>query len=147
VKRWLVDTNVLSEARKRSPDRRVADWLREQPLRSLYVSEVTLAELRHGILRQPNPTLRDELEFWFEGTVRPLFDDRTIEVTEGVLLEWLTMGAALQASGRTVPSPDLLIAATARRGRFFVATRDVKHFLECDVPVLNPWTGEMFNVR
>ena len=85
---WLLDTNILSELRRPRPEPRVSTFIAAQPLDLLYVSTVTFAEIRFGIELLTDPGRRADLNTWFTTTVRPLFAERVLEVTEDVLLEW-----------------------------------------------------------
>ena len=90
---WLLDTNVVSELRKARPNRRVKAWSDAQVADSFFLSSVTLAEIRFGIERQTNPTLREELETWLAHGLRPWFAGRILPVDEEVILEWRRMVA------------------------------------------------------
>ncbi len=82
---WLLDTNVLSELRRPRADPKVVAFVAAQPLESLYVSAVTLAEIRFGIERLDDAAKRLELNEWLTHKVRPMFDRRVLEVTEDVM--------------------------------------------------------------
>jgi predicted nucleic acid-binding protein len=82
----LLDTNILSELRKPRPEPKVADSIASQPLERLYISVVTLAEIRFGIECVSDANRRGELAAWLTNKVRPMFDQRVLPVTEDVLL-------------------------------------------------------------
>ena len=145
MNRWLLDTNVVSELKKPRPSRTVIGWMRRAGSENLYISTITFAEIRFGIELQNDPNERSRLDLWLETGIRTLFENRVFAVTEDVLLEWRLLGAALARQKRTVPEPDLLLAALARHHRLVIASRDIKHLKVTGVPVLNPWTGERFN--
>ena len=90
---WLLDTNVVSELRKTRPAPRVKAWSDAQPPDSLFLSTVTLAEIRYGIECQSDPAFRQELESWLDGGLRPWFAQRILPVDEDVILEWRRMVA------------------------------------------------------
>ena len=81
MKGWLLDTNVLSELRRQTPSPAVVDFISAQPLDSLFVSEVTFAEIRFGIELVPEPTRRAELRQWLDHRLRPMFMHRVLAVT------------------------------------------------------------------
>jgi hypothetical protein len=85
---WLLDTNVLSELRRPKPEPRVVDFVARCPLDQLYVSAVTLAEIRFGIELVDEPNRRAELNDWLTHKVRPMFDHRVLQVTEDIMLKW-----------------------------------------------------------
>lgn len=136
---WLLDTNVISELRRRRPDPKVVGFVQEQSIERLFVSTVTLAEIRFGIELLGDASRRSELNAWLANTVRPMFERRTLEVSEDVVLEWRLLMEEGRKSGHTYTQPDLVIAATARRYALRVVTRDPTHYRKASVPVFNPW--------
>ena len=137
---WLLDTNVVSELRKNRPDPHVKAWSDAQPADSLFLSTVTLAEIRYGIECQADLAFREELETWLARRLRPWFADRILPVDEDVILEWRHMVARGRNKAITFSQPDLFIAATARVHALAVCTRNEHDFRMADVPVLNPWS-------
>ena len=85
---WLLDTNVLSELRRPRPEPRVVAFVADQPLEQLFVSSVTLAEIRFGIELLAEPNRRAELNEWLTHKVRPMFEHRVLQVTEDIMLKW-----------------------------------------------------------
>ena len=85
---WLLDTNVLSELRRPKPRPTVATFVAAQPLDLLYVSAVTLAEIRFGIERLPDVSRRAALNEWLIHKVRPMFEQRVLPVSEDVMFKW-----------------------------------------------------------
>jgi toxin FitB len=85
---WLVDTNILSEGRKPKPEPRVTAFYNAQPLDQLYISVVSIAEIRFGIELQQDPARRAELHNWLTLTLRPTFAGRILPVTEDILFKW-----------------------------------------------------------
>ena len=138
---WLLDTNVVSELRKQRPDRHVKAWSDAQVADSLFLSSVTLAEIRYGIERQPDPVFRQELSVWLDRRLRPWFAGRILPVDEEVILEWRRMVARGRENSITFSQPDLFIAATAYVHALVVCTRNEDDFRQTGVQVFNPWTG------
>ncbi len=138
---WLLDTNILSELRRSRPAPAVVDFVGQQPLERLYVSEVTFAEIRFGIELVTDPTRRSEIRLWLENRLRPMFESRVLPVTEGILLEWRLIIEAGRKTGHTFSHPDVLIAATAAYRGLIVVTRDTSEYIAAGVEVLNPWEG------
>ena len=136
---WLLDTNVVSELRKANPDPHVKAWSDAQAPSMLYLSTVTLAEIRYGVERQQDETFRAELNRWLERTLRPWFAGRILAIDEEVLLEWRRMVESGRGQGIVFSHPDVLIAATARVHGLPVCTRDERGFLRTGVDVVNPW--------
>ena len=137
--RYLLVTNVLSELRKPRPEPRVLAFVAEQPLEALYVSAVTLAEIRFGIERVTEANRRAELGVWLTNKVRPMFEQRVLPVSEDVMLVWRLLVEEGRKGGHTFSQPDLIIAAIAAHHGLTVVTRDVSEFERAKVPVLNPW--------
>jgi len=142
---FLLDTNILSELRRPSPDARVRAFVAAQAEHRLFVSDVTFAEIRFGIELATDPERRAMLLAWLNVTLRPLFAGRTLAVTEGVILRWRLMLEDGRKRGHTFGQPDLFIAAIAAEGGLIVMTRDAAHFEAAGVPVFNPWTGRYVN--
>ncbi len=136
---YLLDTNVLSELRKPRPDRRVSGFVSSKPLETLFVSTVTLAEIRFGIERLSDAARRTEISEWLDLTVRPMFDGRVLEVSEDVMLRWRLLVDEGRKARHTFAQPDLIIAATALRHGLTVLTRDTGDFEMAHVSVVNPW--------
>jgi hypothetical protein len=136
---WLLDTNILSERRKPKPEPRVTAFYDAQPLNALYISVVSIAEIRFGIELQQDMMRRADLNEWLTLTLRPAFAGRILPVTEDILLKWRTLMEDGRKSGHTYSHPDLVIAATALHHGLTVVTRDRSDFDKAGVPVFNPW--------
>jgi toxin FitB len=136
---WLLDTNILSEGRKPKPDARVTAFYDAQPLNTLYVSVVNIAEIRFGIELQQDPARRVQLNDWLTLKLRPAFAGRILPVTEDILLKWRLLMEDGRKIGHTYSHPDLLLAATALQHGLTVVTRDRSDFDMARVQVFNPW--------
>jgi predicted nucleic acid-binding protein len=139
---WLLDTNVLSELRRPKANRRVLAFIASQPIERLYVSVVTLAEIRFGIERLDDAGRRVELHDWLTHKVRPMFAQRVLPVTEDVMFKWRVLVEEGRKQGHTFSQPDLIIAATALEYDLTVVTRDRAGFERARVPVHDPWTDQ-----
>jgi toxin FitB len=141
VRGWLLDTNVISELRKSNCDTRVKAWSDDQVPATLYLSRVTIAEIRYGIERLPTADRsRKRLEAWLTNELRPWFSDRLLDVDEDVFVVWRRLVERGKAMRLTFPQPDLFIAATAVLHDLCVVTCNAGDFLRTGVLVLNPWT-------
>jgi toxin FitB len=129
----------LSELRRSRPEPRVVDFVAKCPLDGLYVSTVTLAEIRFGIELVVEATRRAELNDWLTHRVRPMFDHRVLQVTEDIMLKWRLLAEDGRKTGHTFSQPDLIIAATALHRGLTVVTRDRSDYDKARVPVVNPW--------
>ena len=137
---WLLDTNILFELRRPKPEPKVTAFIAGQPLESLYISTVTLAEIRFGIELLSDAARRSELNDWLSRKVRPMFEHRVLEITEDIMLKWRLLVEEGRKVGHTYSQPDLIIAATAQHHGITVATRDTSEYAKARVPVFNPWT-------
>ena len=137
---WLLDTNVVSELRKPRPEPKVVSFIARQPLDSLFVSDMTLAEIRFGIEQAPDPARRAELNDWLTHKLRPMFERRVLPITEDVILKWRLLVEEGRKAGHIFTQPDLFIATTALRHGLKVVTRDANDYKLARVSVFNPWT-------
>ena len=137
---WLLDTNILSEIRRVKPEPKVLQFITGTQLSELYISVVTLSELRFGIelLDVENPR-RADLENWLMHTIRPMFDQRVLPVTEDGMFHWRMLLEEGRKTGYTFSQPDLIIAATAFEYGHTVVTRNRRDFDKAGVSVFNPW--------
>jgi len=124
VSGWLLDTNVISELRRPRPNARVRSFVAGKRLEDLFVSTVTFAEIRYGIETVDDPIRRAELNDWLLHRVRPMFDQRVLEVSEDVMFKWRLLVENGRKVGHTFSQPDLIIAATALQHGLTVVTRD-----------------------
>ena len=136
---WLLDTNVLSELRRPKPEPKVLAFVEAQPLERMYLSVVTLAEIRFGIERVADANRRAELNEWLTLKVRPMFEQRVLQVTEEVMFKWRLLVEEGRKLGHTYSQPDLIIAATALHHGLTVVSRDAGGYAKTRVPLFNPW--------
>ena len=139
---WLLDTNILSELRRPRPEPKVVAFVAAQPLESLHISLVTLAEIRFGIELIQDVGRRAALDHWLTHKVRPMFDQRVLPITEDTLFKWRLMVEDDRKRGHTFSQPDLIIAATALDHGLTLVSRDTRDYERARVPVFNPWIGE-----
>lgn len=140
---WLLDTNILSELRRPRPNARVVTFVAAQPVPHLYVSAVTMAEIRFGIELVADSARRADLNAWLTHTLQPLFEGRVVPMAEDALVRWRQLVEAGRRRGHTYSEPDVLVAASALVEQLVVVTRDVGEFVEAGAPVLDPWTGAL----
>jgi predicted nucleic acid-binding protein len=136
---FLLDTVIVSELRKRQPDRSVLIWVSAQQEEQLHLSVVTLGEIERGIekRRKGDPEFSDALAAWLESLTR-LYADRILPVTPSVARRWGRLSAQLGHE-----SADLLIAATALTYGLTVVTRNTAHFEPTGVGLINPFSSSM----
>ena len=140
---WLLDTNILSELRRPKPEPKVLAFIAAQSLDRLYISAVTLAEIRFGIELVADAGRRAELNAWLAHKLRPMFDERVLAVSEDIIFEWRLLVEDGGNAGHTFSQPDLIIAATALHHGLTVVTRDVGDYQRARAPVFNPWVDPL----
>jgi len=133
--KFLLDTNVVSETRRKKPDTGVLAWLSSVPQEDLFVSAMTVGEFSKGVakLRRTDASTADQLEHWLVG-IEILFADRVIAIDAEIAREWGEI-----SSGRSLPVIDSLLAATARVGNMVMVTRNIRDFASLHVTTINPW--------
>lgn len=135
----LLDTNVVSEPLRRAPDARVVEWIDAQPLDTLYLSAITVAELRAGVALLPAGKRRSGLHENLERRVLPLFAGRVRAFDLACTHAYAELMSKARAAGLAITTADGYIAAIAAAGGFTVATRDTRPFEVAGVAVIDPW--------
>jgi len=138
---YLLDTCVISELVKKDPDQRVVEWISSVPEERLYLSVLTLGEIKKGICKLPESIKKKKLLQWLEEDVRFRFDGRLIPLDEAILLEWGRTTGEAEGKGRSLPVIDSLFAATAIHHRLTLVTRNEADMGDLGVTVMNPWVG------
>jgi predicted nucleic acid-binding protein len=135
----LLDTNVISEPWKPVPEPRVLAWIDGQVIETLFLSAVTVAELRFGIGAMPACRRRAVLHERLEQEVLPLFEGRVLSFDLAASQAYAELMVRAKSDGRAIGKADGYIAATAASRGYTVASRDVSPFEAAGVRVLNPW--------
>lgn len=134
----LLDTNVVSELRRPSPDRKVLQRLATLDPEEVHISVITLGELEYGTKRLPDSRKRRELALWIQ-SLRSEYAQRVLAIDAETALIWGEITARCEAAGRTLPPQDGLIAAAALRHGLHLMTRNARNFDHTGVLVVNPW--------
>ena len=137
--RYLLDTNVVSEWVKPRPDAGVVQWLHEVDEDELFLSAMTMAELRYGVERLKNDGRRAELEEWLAVDLAERFAGRILAVEEKIAEGWGKIMARSEARGKRLGIVDGFLAATAEAHELIVVTRDVEAFEGFVRDIYNPW--------
>lgn len=135
----LLDTNVISEPLRPSPEIRVIDWIDAQPLETLYLSAITVAELRAGIALMPAGKRRTALHEHIEKRVLPMFAGRVLPFDMACTNAYAELITKVREAGSGIQTADACIAAVALANGFAVATRDTSPFLAAGLDVIDPW--------
>ncbi|MEI6802166.1 MAG: type II toxin-antitoxin system VapC family toxin [Burkholderiales bacterium] len=140
---YLIDTNVLSELRRKQPDTHVVAWFAKRAAQSLFLSVLTLGEIRKGIAllddAHADAARRQSLGDWLEQELPTFFLGRLLSVDVGVADRW---GQLQAQAGRPLPAIDSLLAATALHHNLTLVTRNVKDFADMGIGLINPWSFE-----
>ncbi|KVT87950.1 plasmid stability protein StbB [Burkholderia territorii] len=137
----LVDTNVISEPLRREPSGAVIEWLDAQIVETLFLSAISLAEMRFGVAALPAGRRRDWLDQSIGERVLPLFRGRILPFDDAASKAYASLRAKARAAGHALVPADGFIAATAAANGLIVATRDVAPFEAAGLRVIDPWTG------
>ncbi len=143
--KWVVDTNVISELKRSSPNAAVVEWYASVNMESIFTTAVNISEILTGILALQSVAHAAELSNWLATVIRPFYEGRILEVNESALVRWHQLRQQMQVNQLPNPPVDTLIAAIAFENSACVVTRDVNGFVATGVPLLNPFTGERFN--
>jgi toxin FitB len=137
----LLDTNVVSELMRRAPEPRVVEWLDAQPAADVWISAVTVGEIRLGIALLPDGQRKERLAGLAEAMFQEDFSDRCLAYDILAAADYAEIVAARTRLGRPVSVEDAQIAAIARSGGLTLATRNTKDFSDIDgLPLVYPWT-------
>ena len=137
----LLDTNVVSELLRPSPNPAVEGWVAERPAAELYFSAVGETELRYGVAMLPTGQRKDVLAAAIDGILREDFEDRILPFDSDAARAYANIAAAYRPAGRTVAPADCQIAAIAHSRGTAVATRNVKDFEDIGIEIVDPWAG------
>lgn len=135
----ILDTNVLSALMRKAPESRVVSWLDRQPAESVWITSITLFESRLGLALLPKGRRRQALESAFGQLLEEDLQKRVLDFDALAAGAAAALAAERERGGRTVDVRDTMIAGIALARRASLATRNVRHFQDLNVPVVNPW--------
>ncbi len=136
---YLIDTNCISELAKSSPDKNVKQWFSDHNELDLYLSVITIGEIRKGIEKLPSSKKKQRLNHWLNEDLLHRFKNRVLDITQVEVNQWGKTSAKAERIGRQLPAIDALIAATALAHDFAVVTRNTKDMEASGVELINPW--------
>ena len=137
---FLLDTNLVSEWTKPRPNSGVVSWLADADEDRVFISVVTIAELRHGVERLAIGRRRKRLNEWIEGELLFRFDGRILPIDPATADAWGRIVAHRERLGRPIGAMDAFIAATAQVHKLTLATRNQTDFEASVAAVVNPWS-------
>jgi len=135
----ILDTNVLSALMQANADPTVVAWLDDQPADAIWITSITLFEARYGLDLLPAGQRKTLLQQRFSSLLRLELENRVLMLDVNAAVQAATLAATRKTQGRPVDMRDTFIAGIALARRATVATRNVRHFDELTVPVVNPW--------
>jgi toxin FitB len=136
---FLLDTNCISELVRSKPDSRVLDWMEAAEESLLYLSVLTMGEIRKGVAGLSQSKRRTHLEAWLELELQARFSGRILPIDAAVADRWGLLAAEAKRKGRSLSAIDGLLAATALEHNLTVVSRNATDFASTPVPILNPW--------
>jgi toxin FitB len=137
----ILDTNVLSALMLDEPEAAVVGWLDSQPAESVWTTSITILEARFGIALVPRGKPQRALELAFDRLVREDFENRVLDFDSAAAVEASAVAAARERAGRPVDLRDTQIAGIALARRASIATRNVRHFRDLKVSIIDPWNA------
>ena len=135
----ILDTNVLSALMRTEPETAVVQWLDRQPAESIWITSITLFETRLGLALLPRGRRRQSLESAFSRLLEEDLENRVLDFDSAAATEAALLAAARQRAGRPVDMRDTQIAGIAVARRAALATRNIRHFQDLKVAVIDPW--------
>jgi toxin FitB len=136
---FLLDTNCISEVVRVKPEPRVLEWMEATDEGLLYLSVLTLGEIRKGLAGLSQSKRRTHLEAWLEVELHARFSGRILPIDAAVADRWGVLAADAKRKGTALSTIDALLAATALHYNLTIVSRNVSDFANAHVPVLNPW--------
>jgi len=136
---YLLDTNCVSELVRPEPEPSVIRWIEETDEATLYLSVLTLSEIRKGVAGLAQGRRRTRLETWLEVDLRARFSGRIVPIDAGIADRFGWLAAEAKRQGKALPVIDGLLAATALHLNLTVVSRNARDFVATHMPVLNPW--------
>ncbi len=140
---YILDTNVVSELVAREADPKVINWIDSIDSESVFLSVITIGEIKKGIEKHPDSKRKKTLASWLEEDLLVRFRGRILPLDIPVLLTWGRLVASLEREGKPIPAIDSLLAATAVQTGFTLVTRNTGDFEPAGISVLDPWVSQV----
>ncbi len=136
--KYLLDTGVISELVKPTPNRKVVDWINELPSEALFLCAITIGEVRKGLTKLPDSKKKERLTLWLN-TLLIEYNERIFFIDLMVCENWGVLQGNAEKAGTPMSTIDGLIAATAYTHNLTLATRNENDFTPSNIPIINPW--------
>jgi len=136
--KYLLDTCVISELVKPTPNRKVVDWLNELPSEVLFLCAITIGEVRKGLTKLPDSGKKEQLTLWLN-TLLEEYKERILSIDLMVCENWGVLQGNAEKAGTPMSSIDGLLAATTYTHNLTLVTRNESDFYPSNIPIINPW--------
>jgi tRNA(fMet)-specific endonuclease VapC len=136
---YLLDTNVISELISRKPNQKIIDWIDSLDPEMVYLSVITIGEIRKGIEKLAASQRKDNLASWLETNLLLRFAEKLVDINVDVVLVWGELTGRMERDGTPLAAIDSLIAASALAGNHTLVTRNEDDFRATGVSIVNPW--------
>lgn len=137
--KFLLDTCVISELASKSPCLEVVNWINRQELKNIFLSVLTIGEIKNGVAKLKDQSRKEVLQAWLQNELLETFGSQIIEINLQVALKWGQLIGDLDLVGKPMPAVDSIIAAQALEYECILVTRNVDDFKNSGVQLLNPW--------
>ena len=138
--KYLLDTNIISEFIAKQPNQKVLDFVTSLDENDVYLSVITIGEIKFGIQKVQNQTKKEQLLLWLENDLLQRFKGKIVDIDTETMLTWGELNQHLQSIGRVIPIVDSLIASSCVSKDFTLITRNVKDFYNFDLEIINPFS-------
>jgi len=136
--KYLLDTCVISELIKPSPHKEVIKWIESKPSHSLFLSVITIGEIRKGLSKLPASSKKEKLTNWLNMLINE-YNDRILNIDLTVAENWGDLPGKTEKAGTPIPAIDSLIAAITYTNNMTLVTRNENDFTQVNIPIINPW--------
>jgi tRNA(fMet)-specific endonuclease VapC len=136
----LLDTNIISEFIAKKPNQKVLDFVTSLDENDVYLSVITIGEIKFGIQKVQNQTKKEQLLLWLENDLLQRFKGKIVDIDTETMLTWGELNQHLQSIGRVIPIVDSLIASSCVSKDFTLITRNIKDFYNFDLEIINPFS-------
>ena len=135
---FLLDTNVISEPRKRQPNPNVVRWLKANSVGQMFISSITIAEISMGRYKATDKAVEEALTAWLEYRIKPRYAGQILPITSQIAEVWGQLFSSRSVTQESGLVFDLFLAATAMVHDLSLVTRNTKHFDSLPIHIINP---------
>ncbi len=137
--KYILDTNIISEFISRTPNQKVIDYILTLNENDIYLSVITIGEIKAGVEKLADGQKKDKLLYWLEHDLLVRFENRIIDIDTEIMLQWAIVNTKLKQLGKPLPIMDSLIGATSQVKDMVLLTRNEKDFKNLDIRMVNPF--------